>query len=198
MRRWTGLFTYACFTCLFACICRSFEIKQFFHPVSWAQTLWSSFTESTGSPPVVRPSTHGIRTGRDVLSNWKLKSGNRIGPLQMWQPDIVSNRLPGCSCFPFPNALFGSFQMGMRNESHGQVKKTSDVNYSCATRNPRLLPFCNEQRNSCKLIYCRLEAFVKVQSSITPPPIFLSRQLWFWMHLWPWRRLIFRSRRAHS
>lgn len=55
--------------------------------------------------------------------------------------------------FPFPNALFGSFQMGMRNESHGQVRKTSDVNYSCATRNPRLLPFCNEQRNSCKLIY---------------------------------------------
>lgn len=185
MKRWTGLFTYACFTRLFVCICRSFVIKQFFYPVSWAQTLWSSFTESTGSPTVVMPSNSGKSDPKiTAVCYWctytqdmdRLRCAFQL-KTEIWKSDWPTSDVAarhfvkspsGVQGFPFPNAFFGFFQMWMRNESHGQVKKTSDVNYSCATRNPRLLPFCNEQRNSCKLIYSRLEAFVKVQSSIIP------------------------------
>lgn len=40
------------------------------------------------------------------LKTWK----NRIGPLQMWQPDIVSNRLPGCRVFPFQMLCLALFR----------------------------------------------------------------------------------------
>lgn len=63
----------------------------------------------------------------------------------------------------------------MRNESPSRVNETSDVNYLCAKRNLRVNPFVTR---NCKLIYCGLEAFVKVQLTIiTSFPTFLLRQL---------------------